>query len=56
MTTEGEPIKIRNKSDIAGIMNRQFSEMGEKLAKKLEPTSAKYSDYLKEPNPNINKI
>ena len=33
-------------------MNRQFTEMGSKLAEKLDPTSAKFSDYLKSPNPS----
>ena len=32
-------------------MNRQFTQMGSKLAEKLNPTSAKFSDYLKSPNP-----
>ena len=32
-------------------MNRQFTEMGSKLAAKLDPTSATFSDYLKSPNP-----
>ena len=33
-------IKVRNKSDIANVMNRQFSQMGAKLAEKLDSTAA----------------
>ena len=33
-------------------MNRQFVEMGAKLANKLPPTDAKFADYLPSPNPN----
>ena len=33
-------------------MNRQFVEMGAKLANKLPPTDANFADYLPSPNPN----
>ena len=56
MTAGGDTVKIKNKSDIVNMMNRQFSQMGEKLAEKLECTSATYSDYLPEPNPNTSNL
>ena len=40
------------KTEIANEMNKQFVEMGAKLANKLAPTNAKFSDYLPSPNPN----
>ena len=49
-TADGEIKKVRNKTEIANEMNRQFTQMGSKLANKLGPTNAKFSDYLKSPN------
>ena len=53
---DGEVIKVRNKSDIANVMNRQFSQMGAKLAEKLDPATTSFSDYLQFPNPNTSSI
>ena len=44
--------KLEDKCDIANEMNKTFSEMGAKLAEKLEPTDSLFSDYLQYPNPN----
>ena len=55
-TADGDAIKIRNKSDIANVMNRQFSQMGAKLAEKLDPATTHFSDYLQFPNPNTDCI
>ena len=44
--------KITNKTDIANVVNRQFTEMGAKLAEKLDITEAHFTDYLPNPNPN----
>ena len=49
-TTNGTIKRISCKTEIANAMNKQFTEMGGKLAAKLEPTDVKYSDYLKSPN------
>ena len=49
---DGNTEKIQDKTKIANEMNKQFVEMGAKLANKLVPTNAKYSDYL--PSPNMN--
>ena len=38
------------KLNLNNAMNKQFTEMGSKLAAKLEPTDANFSDYLKHPN------
>ena len=39
-TANGEAKKIKSKKEIANVMNRQFTEMGAKLAEKLSPTIA----------------
>ena len=49
---DGKLKKIKDKSDIANIMNRQFTEMGAKLAEKLNPSESHFTDYLPNPNPN----
>ena len=49
---DGNVKKIRCKTKIANEMNKQFTEMGNKLAEKLPPTDANFNDYLKCPNPN----
>ena len=46
-TTNGETRTIKSKKEIANVMNRQFSEMGAKLAEKLDQTDASIFDYLK---------
>ena len=46
----GDLKKTKCKTEIANEMNRQFTQMGEKLASKLSPTNAHFSDYLKHPN------
>ena len=51
-TADGDLKKIQNKSDIANEMNKQFCEMGAKLAEKLDSTYAEFTDYLPNPNPN----
>ena len=51
-TAEGEKTKIDDQCDIANEMNKQFTQMGAKLADKLGTTSAKFTDYLEFPNPN----
>ena len=33
-------------------MNKQFVEMGEKLAEQLPPSNTNFNDYLPKPNPN----
>ena len=47
---------METKSDIANVMNKQFSEMGAKLAEKLDNTEANFLDYLKFPNPNRDRM
>ena len=47
---DGDLVKIKDKVDIANAMNRQFTEMGSKLASKLPQTQAKFSDYLNAPS------
>lgn len=47
---EGNTVKVKDKSEIANAMNKQFTEMGDKLAADLQPTSACFSDYLKSPS------
>ena len=44
---DGDLVKIKDKVDIANAMNRQFTEMGSKLASKLQQTQAKTSMFLK---------
>ena len=51
-TAGGNHKKIQNKTEIANEMNRQFCQMGANLADKLNPTTAKFTDYLPSPNPN----
>ena len=51
-TAGGGHKKIQDKTEIANEMNQQFCQMGANLAKKLNPTTAKFSDYLPFPNPN----
>ena len=43
-------IKVKDKTAIANAMNKQFTEMGGNLAKKLQQTQTKFSDYLKTPS------
>ena len=52
ITAEGSTKKIQDKTKIANEMNRQFVEMGAKLANELPTTDASYTDYLPSPNPN----
>ena len=52
-TADGKAIKIKSKKEIANVMNRQFSEMGAKLAEKLNPTHASIFDYLKNPSEEV---
>ena len=47
----GDIVKINCKNEIANVMNKQFTEMGSKLAEKLDTTEKLFSDYLKNPNP-----
>ena len=47
---------IQDKKIIANEMNRQFTEMGAKLAANLNNTEAKFSDYLQFPNPNHDRM
>ena len=42
----GMPKKVRDRTEIANAMNKQFSEMGGKLASKLPPTNVSVFDYL----------
>ena len=44
---------MKSKKEIANVMNRQFSEMGAKLAEKLNPTHASIFDYLKNPSEEV---
>ena len=53
---DGNLKKLNNKTDIANVMNRQFSEMGAKLADKLDPPETHFTDYLLYPNPNHERI
>ena len=55
-TTDGDQKKIQDKTEIANEMNRQFVEMGAKLAKKLNTTEAHFSNYLPNPNPNYERF
>ena len=43
---DGDTVRIRDKKEIANVMNKQFVEMGAKLAEKLPPTTTKFSEYL----------
>ena len=44
-TVAGDNIKkTKNKTDIANVMNKQFSEMGAKLADKLDPPETHFTD------------
>ena len=52
VTAEGNTEKIQDKTKIANEMNKQFVEMGAKLANKLAPANTNFSDYLPSPNPN----
>ena len=49
-TENGGTKRIYCKKEIANAMNKQFTEMGGKLADKLEPCDKTFSDYLKSPN------
>ena len=51
-SVEGDPKKLDNRSDIANEMNKQFSEMGAKLASKLDTPEKNFVDFLEYPNPN----
>ena len=53
---DGKCEKVENKTEIANTMNRQFAEMGAKLAEKLDSTDAHFSDYLQRPNPNHERL
>ena len=46
-TANGATKKTKCKKEIANEMNRQFAEMGSKLAEKLQPTDVQFSHYLK---------
>ena len=48
---DGKLSKTNCKKSIANSMNKHFSTVGKKLASKLKSTNAKFSDYLKNPNP-----
>ena len=50
-TNDGKSSKTNCKKTIANSMNKHFSTVGKKLAKKLKMTDVKYSDFLKNPNP-----
>ena len=52
VTAGGNTNKIQDKAKIANEMNKQFVEMGAKLADQLPPTNANFNDYL--PKPNLN--
>ena len=47
---DGDTVRIRDKKEIANVMNKQFVEMGAKLAEKLPPTTTKFSEYLNSPS------
>ena len=47
---DGDAKKVKCKTEIANEMNRQFTQMGSKLAKKLDPTNVKFTDYLESPS------
>ena len=47
---DGELKKVRDEKEIANEINRQFTQMGSKLAEKLTPTDANFYDYLKSPS------
>ena len=47
---DGDLIRVKDKTEIANAMNKQFAEMGGKLAEKLPATNAKFSDYMKNPS------
>ena len=50
ISADGNCKKTKCKTEIANEMNREFTQMGDKLASKLPRTSAHFSDYLKNPN------
>ena len=52
-TADGKTIKLKSKKEIANVMNREFSEMGAKLAESLSPTHASIFDYLKTPSEEV---
>ena len=55
--SDGNFIKKLDKTiDIAGEMNRQFTQMGAKLAEKLDSTDTPFTDYLEFPNPNMKRL
>ena len=47
---DGDTVRIRDKKEIANVMNKQFVEMGAKLAEKLPPTTTKFTHYLNSPS------
>ena len=47
---DGSIKKSRCKTDIANAMNKQFSEMGSRLAEKLDPSEVNFADYLESPS------
>ena len=47
----GDIVRINCKNEIANVMNKQFTEMGSKLAEKLDTTEKLFSDYLKNATP-----
>ena len=49
-TSDGVIKKVKCKTEIANAMNRQFTEMGSKLAEKLNPTNTNFMEYLESPN------
>ena len=51
-TAVGNVKKIRDKTQIANEMNRQFSEMGANLAEQLQSPNTNFNDYLPSPNPH----
>ena len=55
-STDGSTSKIDKQTDIANEMNRKFTQMGAKLAEKLDSTEAKFTDYLEFPNPNHERL
>ena len=55
-TADGNINKIKDKTEIANAMNRQFVNMGANLAEKLNTTETKFTDYLPSPNPNLERF
>ena len=55
-TPEGSLKKLVRDNEIADEMNSQFAGMGAKLAKELGSTTAKFTDYLQSPNPNMKRF